>query len=159
MLTHLEEYPRHFVSRIGRCGRCMRLSAFSALAAVAAFAAVSQFGIAGPGHDLAALAAAGLVALWFVHLVAYAGRALARTRRREAGGTGDATVHSRRSALAILARGAGIGVAVSMPVFLASRALAFCGQCSKDDDCGVGYVCRNTAAVNSGTVCNECVAG
>ncbi|HOV04285.1 MAG TPA: DUF3624 family protein [Kaistiaceae bacterium] len=157
MLQSIAQFIDHLQSKLGRCSTCMRLSLLTALAAGAAS------GLAGrvlPGTlaaSLAGVAAIGLTALWLAHVAAFAGRALRRARQR-AVRPGTTAGISRRGTLAIIARAAGIGAIASMPVFLAAPALAFCGQCSKDDDCGVGYVCRNTAAVNSGKVCNECVA-
>lgn len=156
MLQSIAQFIDHLQSKLGRCSTCMRLSLMTALAAWTATGLASH-ALGTPAAGLAAVAAIGLTALWLAHVTAFAGRALARARQRAAR-PGTAEGVSRRGTLAIIARAAGIGALASMPVFLAAPALAFCGQCSKDEDCGVGFVCRNTAAVNSGTVCNECVA-
>jgi hypothetical protein len=63
----------------------------------------------------------------------------------------------RRQVLGTFVRAAGIGLLASIPVVSwSSAALAYCGQCTKNEDCGVGWSCKNTAAVNE-DVCNECV--
>ena len=103
-------------------------------------------------QTLIGLSALGLTALWMAHVAAYAARARDERQVELAG---------RRRALGFLARAASAGVAASVPVLLwPSEGFAFCGQCTKNSDCGSansGWVCRNTAAVNSGKVCNECV--
>ena len=161
-----------FTAKVGRCGACMRQSLAGALAMWAAFGIGMLGWPQGQVQNLVCLAAFGMTALWILHVSAYAARAVADARARDArlpasGGTSSAFAwmrpgvdHAgRRRALGILLRAAGVGVAASVPVLLwPSDGLAFCGQCTKNADCGVGYVCRNTAAVNSGTVCNECVA-
>lgn len=136
-------------ANVGRCATCMRQSLTAALAAWALFGVC--LAIWPEAQTLTGLAALGLSALWLAHIAVYAARA--RKRPVELAG--------RRHALGFLARAAGAGVAASVPVLLwPSQGFAFCGQCTKNSDCGSansGWVCRNTAAVNSGKVCNECV--
>lgn len=73
---------------------------------------------------------------------------------------GAGPVHAdRRHALGVLRRAAGVGAAASVPLLLwPSDGFALCGQCKKNADGGVGFVCKNPAPVNSGKVCNECVS-
>jgi hypothetical protein len=138
-----------FAAKVGRCATCMRQSLAATLAAWAVFGIGLLTGAGGLAQTLIGLAALALTALWLVHVAVYAARA--RTEPDLAG---------RRHALGVLARAAGAGVALSVPVLLwPGEAFAFCGQCTRNQDCGVGFVCRNTAAVNSGKVCNECVKG
>jgi hypothetical protein len=120
---------------------------------------------------LIGLAAVGLIALWVLHVVVYAARIVAEARSGDEQPQAPAMTSAalsrmergidhvgRRRALGALVRAAGAGVVVSVPVLLwPSDSSAFCGQCTRNRDCGVGWVCRNTAPVNSGKVCNECV--
>lgn len=155
-----------FDGKIGRCATCMRQSLMATLTA---------WGIFGIGlltwrghlvQDLIGLLALGLSALWLLHVAAYAIRTTARSSGEQASNIGTALAQtelgidqiSRRRAFGILLRAAGIGAAVSVPVVLwPSTSFAFCGQCTINAHCGSGWVCRNTAPVNSGKVCNECV--
>jgi hypothetical protein len=153
MTNVISVFQTYFEKKIGRCARCMRQALATATVGwLLAGAAVLTL----PGSVLvpaAAVAAAALTALWLLHVIAHAGRATARTA------TSDPVVQSaaRRRALGSFARAAGIGLLASIPVVSwSSKALAFCGQCTKNDDCGVGWSCKNTAAVNE-NVCNECV--
>lgn len=136
-------------ANVGRCSTCMRLSLSTALAAWAVFGACALVWPFGPALGFIGLAALALSALWALHVAVYASRT-----RNEA----DIEFAGRRRALAFMARAAAAGVAASVPLLLSStESHAFCGQCTKNAHCGVGYVCRNTAPVNSGKVCNECV--
>jgi hypothetical protein len=105
--------------------------------------------------------AVGLTLLWLLHVVVYA----VRFARNSSCSTPDdgfeshPTTHAadRRDYLLAFAKGAAAAVTVSAPVMLwSSTAFAFCGQCTKAADCGTCR-CVNTAPVNSGRVCNECV--
>jgi len=138
--------------KLGHCDRCMKKALISALCAWGVFALASSAG-SDPAISLTtALIAAGLSFLWLAHMTGYAFRA---TRSLKATPIDPA---GRRRTLGLMARAAGIGVLASVPVMLLpSAAAAFCGQCTKNADCGVGWSCKNTAPVNSGTVCNECV--
>jgi hypothetical protein len=158
-----------FTAKVGRCGTCMRQALAVALALWAVFGAGMVMWPDGRVQTLIGLVAFAFTALWLLHVAAYAARAVAETLSRDGqlpgpGMTGAAPARTelrvgRRHALGVLLRAAGVGVAVSVPVLLwPSDGFAFCGQCTQDADCGVGFVCRNTAAVNSGKVCNECVA-
>jgi hypothetical protein len=161
--------PQHihaFLAKIGRCTRCMRQSLAAALTMWAIYAIGMM---AWPGVSVGYVigpTAVALTGLWVLHIAVYAVRVAVEAR---GGGrifsASPGIAHSvngagRRQALQTLFRAAGAGVAASVPVlFLPSAAFAFCGQCTKNADCGVGWVCRNTAPVNSGRVCNECVRG
>lgn len=159
-----------FTAGLGRCGTCMRQSLAAALAMWGLFGIGLLVLPASLARDLVGLLALALTALWMLHVVAYAVRTTAQWRsggeRRPSPGiskTAPARTQrsvdpiDRRDALGVLLRAAGVGAVASVPVFLwPSDALAFCGQCTKDEDCGVGFVCKNTAPVNA-DVCNECV--
>lgn len=139
-------------AKVGRCSTCMRQSLAAALAAWAAFGAcalVWPFGLA-PG--LVGLLALALSALWALHVAAFA----SRTRNGA-----DIAFAGRRRALAFMARAAAAGVAASVPLLLSSsEGYAFCGQCTKHQDCGSkdsGWKCKDTAPVGSGKTCYECV--
>lgn len=153
MNSVISGFQTFFDARIGRCTRCMRQAL---AAAIAGWLIAGATVLALPGSVLApaaAVAAAALTALWLLHVIAHAGRAMARAA------TADPVLQSaaRRRALGSFARAAGIGLLASIPVVSwSSKALAFCGQCTKNDDCGVGWSCKNTAAYNE-DVCNECV--
>jgi hypothetical protein len=139
----------------------MRQSLMAALAAWAAFAVAWPLTGGGLAPALAGLAALALSALWLTHVGAFAAREVSAARQDDAAvpaERGEAV--GRRRALGLMLRAAGAGAVASIPVVLwSSESHAFCGQCTKNADCGVGYVCRNTAPVNSGKVCNECVKG
>ena len=159
-----------FVAKVGRCATCMRQSLAAALA---------MWGIFGIGllmwpdalvQDLIGLSAIGLTALWILHVATYAVRAVVEARNRHMlpprrDISSNVLLRTklsvdrvdRRRAFGVLLRAAGAGVVASVPLLWPSVALAFCGQCTRNADCGVGWVCRNTAPVNSGKVCNECV--
>ena len=161
-----------FTARFGRCGTCMRQSLAAALAVWGVFGIGMLMWPDGLVQGLIGLSAFGLTTLWILHVAAYAARAMAEARSGDEqppgpGMTSAALARTelgvehvgRRRALGVLLRAAGVGVAVSVPVLLwPSDGFAFCGQCTRNADCGVGFECKNTAPVNSGTVCNECVA-
>lgn len=151
-------------SKLGRCTKCMRQSLVVALTVWAFFAVAMMAWPGGLVGDAIGGAAVALTGLWALHIAAYAARAVAAARigGRNFGASpriaDSVDGAARRQALQTLFRAAGAGVAASVPVLLSpSVAFAFCGQCTKNADCGVGWVCRNTAPVNSGRVCNECV--
>jgi len=120
-------------------------------------------------QDLLGLSTFGLTILWILHVATYAARAVAEMRSgdeqpQRPGMISPALARTelgvnhvgRRRALGVLLRAAGVGVVVSVPVLLwPSDSFAFCGQCTQNADCGVGFECKNTAPVNSGKVCNE----
>jgi hypothetical protein len=122
---------------------------------------------------LIGLAAVALTLLWGLHVAVYAARAAAKARRKSRGLRANAAPTEtalaspasdpigRRQALGVFLRAAGVGAAASVPVILwPARSFAFCGQCTVDRDCGGsenGWCCKNTAPVNAGYVCNECV--
>jgi hypothetical protein len=138
--------------KFGHCDRCMKKALISSLCAWGVFAlTISADGYAALSLT-AALIAAGLNLLWLAHVIGYVFRV---TRPPKAT---SIDLSGRRRTLGLMAKAAGIGILASVPVaLLPSAAAAFCGQCTKDADCGVGWSCKNTAPVNSGTVCNECV--
>lgn len=159
MLGVVSKSRAFFATKVGRCATCMRQSLIAALAAWALFGVGLLMGPDALVQGLTGLAAFGLTALWLSHVAAYAARAVAETRR---GSGKELTLDniSRRRAFGLIMRAAGAGVVVSAPVLLwPSDSFAFCGQCTQNRDCGTGFVCRNTAPVNSGKVCNECVRG
>lgn len=148
----------YLAAHVGHCAICMRRSLLSAVAAWVAFAAVL---LVWPGGALRAFAggvAVALTILWMLHVIVRAARVTART-------SGERAVvgvkPGRRRAIGAVLRAASIGVVASLPSLAwPSVALAFCGQCTRDADCGGrsnGWCCKNTAPVNSGRVCNECV--
>ena len=162
-----------FVLKFGRCGRCMQQSFAAVLLAWGLFG-IGQF--MWPDNvvqNLIGVAAVGLAILWILHVAVYTGRAVARLRPEDvkhserghldtvSADVAPNDLMGRHAALKMLARtakAASIGVVASVPVlFFPTASFAFCGQCTKNADCGVGFVCKNTAAVNSGKVCNECV--
>lgn len=130
----------------GRCGACMRAACAAALAAITVAAGFAALGLPTPVQAVAAGLAVLLAGNWLAHVAAFTARTAPVAH--DAG---------RRRVLASGMRLALIGLVISVPVAAwSSKALAFCGQCTKNEDCGDGFVCRNTAAVNSGEVCNEC---
>lgn len=151
----------HFVRKIGRCATCMRQSLQAAIAAWILFALAFTYS---PGTSLAfalQLVASALTVLWFVHVATYAGRALSKSHsiKQPVAETGVATAGEneleRRGAIRILLQAATVGAIASLPVVLTpGTAFAFCGQCSKQSDCGTCR-CVNTAGPGQ-PVCNEC---
>lgn len=134
---------RNFLSKIGSCSRCMRQSFSAALIAGIALAATLGFGASTGAVAIASVAAFLLTILWTIHVGTYA-------RRRS-----KAEIHpGRRAAMITMARSIAAGAAVSVPVVLwPGQSLAFCGQCSKNSDCGVGFTCRDTCVRGSGRQC------
>jgi hypothetical protein len=136
----------------------MRQSLQAAVIAWIAFAIATTYA---PGTSTDAtlqIAALGLTALWALHVATFAGRALNKTRvgsRADAADMPEAL--GRRGAIGVLLRGAAAGAAFSLPLILKpTTAAAFCGQCSKNSDCGVSP-CRCTNTAGPGLpVCNEC---
>ncbi len=141
-----------FSTRFGRCEKCMRQSLTGALAAWGLFGIGLAAWPNGVVHMLSGLLALGLTALWMLHVSTYAFRNFVARMDKSVDRVG------RRRTLVALARAAGIGLIASAPALLwPSKGFAYCGQCTKNADCGEGWSCKNTAAVNSGEVCNECV--
>lgn len=138
--------------KLGHCQRCIQKSFLASLAAWAVYGLTASAGLPHAAQTLIAVIATGLSALWLAHLAAFVLRSSWFSRDRQIDGT------ERRQALVLAARGIGVGVLASVPaVLLPESAAAFCGQCTKNADCGKGWSCKNTAPVNSGEVCNECV--
>jgi len=136
----------YFGESLGRCATCMRQALIAALAACAMFAFAVWAALPAVFTALAGLAALGLGALWLAHVAAFTARA--HMKENHAG---------RCEALGFALRAAAIGAAFSIPVAAwSSKAMAFCGQCTQNSDCGPCCKCINTAPVNSGKVCNEC---
>ena len=152
MLQTSPNQSSFILRKFGHCNRCMKKALISALCAWGVFALSLSVG-GDPAIALtAASIAAGLSFLWLTHLIGYSFRA---TRSLKAVPVDPS---ARRRTLGLMVRAAGIGVLASVPVtLLPTAAAAFCGQCTKNADCGYGFSCKNTAPVNSGTVCNECV--
>lgn len=149
-------------ARFGRCTKCMRQS-FSLAALVWVIA-----GALSNHHPLRYLAmgvASALTALWAAHLLKFSVTTAARKAVNVGGSTGASDLScsdpARRRTAGLLFRATGVAMLASVPILIwPSRSYAFCGQCSKDDDCGGrsnGWCCKNTAPVNSGSICNECV--
>ncbi|WP_346896753.1 DUF3624 family protein [uncultured Roseibium sp.] len=137
---------------LGHCDRCMKKALISSICAWGVFALVSSIG----GYPTPAMAVAVIAfvlsLLWLAHLTGYALRATRSIKMAPVDPSG------RRRTLGLMVRAAGIGMLASVPVtLLPTAAAAFCGQCTKNADCGYGFSCKNTAPVNSGKVCNECV--
>lgn len=168
MLDLISRFHTFFTARVGRCRTCMRLSLAAALAVWGVFGIGLLIWPDGLVQNLIGLSALGLTTLWILHVAAYAARAQARSRDEQPAGRGMTSTAlartepgidrvDRRRALGVLLRAAGVAVVASVPVLLwPSDAFAFCGQCKKNEDCGVGFVCKNTAPVGSGKVCMEC---
>ena len=150
---------QYFVSKVGQCSICMRQSFLAGLIAWGFWGAAASVQTR---FDLAFLILAiALSALWGLHIVVYIMRSLRKEREEVRGGSGLAPhLLSRRRALKTGLQATAVAVAVSMPAMLVpTKVMAFCGQCNVDRDCGSedsNWCCKNTAAVNSGTVCNEC---
>jgi hypothetical protein len=167
MLALISKFRTVFAARIGRCATCMRQSLMAAVAAWAVFIIAWLIGPNGLAQELIGLSALALTGLWLLHVATYAARAMTEARRGDAslpaastGTEASGAQIGRRRAIGTLLRTAGAGALASVPLALwPTESFAFCGQCTKNADCGVGYVCRNTAPVNSGKVCNECVKG
>lgn len=164
MLDRMQTPLVQFVSRIGSCATCMRQSLEAAAIAWIVFALTATYSANVTLVTAAQALAAALTVLWLIHIATYALRALNKSHR--AGSANDATVDAddgstplgRRTAIGVVLRAAAVGAVVSLPAILRpDAALAFCGQCTRNSDCGVSPCrCVNTAPVNSGTVCNEC---
>jgi hypothetical protein len=173
-MQHLILKARAYLeAKVGRCTKCMRQSLAATFAAWTAYGIGLTIWPEESALTLIGLAAVGLTLLWVLHVAVYAARAVAKARRTGRGfrangaraETARASLSSdqigRRQALGVFLRAAGVSAAASIPVILwPARSFAYCGQCTKDDDCGgskYGWCCKNTAPVNAGYVCNECV--
>jgi Cys-rich repeat protein len=160
MRAPISTYNVFIFSKLGRCTRCMRQSLIAASVGWIVLAANALMNTSGVVLVAIGFGASALSALWLAHVAAYAARAMSDTRRASAvpAAKEDAERIGRRRAIGTLLRAAGAGAFASVPVMLwSSESHAFCGQCTRNADCGVGFVCKNTAPVNSGRVCNECV--
>ncbi|WP_417668942.1 hypothetical protein [Roseibium sp.] len=137
-----------YVRNLGACSRCMKLTLAVAMVCWGVTVSLKAMPVLSTLALLGAIAATGL---WIAHVTAFASRMMTVDE-----GLGD---EGRRSMLRLSGAAVAVGVAASIPVVAwSNKALAFCGQCTKNADCGHGFVCRNTEAVNSGKVCNECVS-
>jgi hypothetical protein len=138
MSTTLTRLRTAASATLGRCPRCMQ-QAF--LAAVSSWLLV--IGVALIGHDsrltaAATIGALGLTLLWTAHLVAYAARSVAASKRPRHDGTADM---SRRHFIPSFARAFGfIALATAFPAGAAlAQGCCDCSQCTSDQ------VCCNTA--------------
>lgn len=155
MTNVISSIQTYFDQKIGRCAYCMRQAFIASLAGWALFGAAVLLLPGSPLVVFAGIAALAVSVLWLLHVAAHAGRATAKAGRMQKANAVDPA--GRRQVLGTFLRAAGIGLLASVPVVSwSSAALAFCGQCTKNDDCGVGWSCKNTAAYNE-DVCNECV--
>ena len=145
----VREYLKH---NLGHCPACMRQALMTAVMAWVMLAFASHWGLEGFPLVLIGFASVVLTALWLLHVGAMAAREMAPVAS-EAGNE----LIGRRRFLGVMLKAAGAGVVASVPVVLwPSAAQAFCGQCSKNSDCGVGWKCSNTAGPNQ-PICMECV--
>ena len=134
---------RNFLGKVGSCSRCMRQSMAAALASWVSFAAALLLDAAPWIVAIVAVTTLLLTALWALHVATYAAR------------TSKADAHiGRRAAMIAITRSIAVGAAVSVPAILwPGQSQAFCGQCSKNSDCGVGYTCKDTCVRTSGRTC------
>lgn len=152
MHNFILKYRTVFSTKFGGCQMCMRQSFTAALAAWGGLGIGQLFWPNNMLLGIVGLLAFGLTILWTLHLAAYS------LKTGFSPAKSDAVQFDRRHTLGLMLRAVGIGIAVSTPAILwPSKALAFCGQCTVNKDCGVGWSCKNTAAIGSGKVCNECV--
>jgi hypothetical protein len=141
-----------FRRNLGHCPTCMRQALLMTVMAWIVFAFASHWEMEGFALGLIGLALVALTALWLLHVGFFAARNMVPV----ASDTGDEFI-GRRNFLGFMLKAAGAGVVASFPLVLwPSAAHAFCGQCSKNADCGVGWSCSNTAGPNQ-PVCMECV--
>lgn len=144
-----------FAAKVGRCATCMRLSLSTAVAAWIVFGFGFLVWPEGPMQYLVGLAAAGLSALWMLHIAVFTFRKNRINIARHEPAVVDV---GRRQAIGVLLRTAGAGIVASVPLVLwPTKSFAYCGQCSKNSHCGHGWSCKDTAAVGSGKTCWECV--
>ena len=140
----------------GRCATCMRRSLAGACMSWAILAIAWLTSPNGLLTAFIGLSALALTALWLAHVTAFAARASRKAARGEmtTEPQPELDVIGRRQALGLMWRAAGVGIAASVPLALwPSDARAFCGQCSTNSDCGVGWVCKDTSPVNSPDTC------
>ena len=139
---------------LGSCKYCMQKSFVAFIISLAASALVlSSVGAYSFLATAVLVCAFGLTLLWISHVLAYIFRSVVRSNS----GFDQLVDKQRRSLLANIGKSAIAAILVSVPVALIpSGAQAFCGQCTKNADCGVGWSCKNTAAYNA-PVCNCCV--
>jgi hypothetical protein len=163
MLERLRQPLVRWTRKIGSCATCMRHSLQAAIATWAIFALAVACDSGAPLRVAILVLASALSVLWLIHVATYAARSFRKLRgtAEQAGGKVFPNVlpaeFERRGALGFLLRAAAVGAVSSLPVILQpSAAVAFCGQCSKDADCGVSpCYCTNTAGPGL-PVCNEC---
>lgn len=154
MVNVISNIRSYLDKKIGRCAHCMRQAFTFSLATWALFGAGILLLPGSPLITLVGIAALALSMLWLLHVGSHARRATTNVDMQPAN---SGEVADRRQVLGTFLRAAGIGFLVSVPVVSwSSAALAFCGQCTINKDCGVGWSCKNTAAYNE-DVCNECV--
>ncbi len=139
---------------LGRCPRCMRLS-FRFAAGALIVTAGCYFAAVGPTATIiAAVAAACLTALWFLHLVTFAARrvelaAPADGRMLAVAGVPsvDPARATRRHALRLFT--GGLAAAALLSIVMPRNAVAqSCTQCP-----GYRYVCITTSCTTSGVYC------
>lgn len=151
------------VGKIGSCATCMRQSLEATSIAWILFALTVTYYPDSRLQFAIHVLAAALSALWLLHVSIYAARALNKSRvsnestpRRVDTNTMPNELE-RRGAIGVLLRAAAVGAVISLPIILRpTAAFAFCGQCTKNSDCGVSPChCTNTAGPGQ-PVCNEC---
>ncbi len=155
MHSHFKIFRQIFTTKLGHCTTCMRHSLAAGMGAWAVYGIGLVIWPGSLAHSLSGILAIALTCLWMAHIAAYAAKPTAKGSDQ-----GNMPIENidRRGTLGLMLRAVGIGVVASVPALLwPSAALAFCGQCTRSIDCGSGWSCKNTAAVNSGKVCNECI--
>lgn len=155
-------FGRQF-QKIGSCSICMRSALLYAVSVWLLWMAMVL--VSAPSVVLSAtlVAASTLSAIWVMHVVVYVMKSIKfmahRSERAEQNVT-HIRDFGRRNVLKTIARASAVASLASLPtVLLSKQALAFCGQCTVDADCGSSdsnWCCKNTAPVNAGYVCNEC---
>jgi len=151
------------LAKTGSCATCMRQSLEAAICAWILLAVVVFYYPGGALQFGIETLASALSLLWLTHVATYAARSLKKSRVSgdRPGAKLSANTYSaslpRRNAVRLLLRAAAVGAAVSLPLILRpSAALAFCGQCSSNSECGVSPChCTNTAGPGQ-PACNEC---
>ncbi len=163
MYHQVQRRLARFVGKIGSCATCMRQSLQAAFVAWILFALTLTYYPETRLLFWMQMLASALSALWLLHVATYATRALNKSRvaneqaPRRVETNALANELGRRSAIGVLLRAATIGAIASLPIILRpTAAYAFCGQCSKNSDCGV-WPCHCTNTAGPGLpVCNEC---
>ncbi|MEM7067716.1 MAG: hypothetical protein AAF478_02435 [Pseudomonadota bacterium] len=145
---------------MGSCSHCMRQALYGAVATWVLYASLSSSTAPETLLAVVVLAVIATSVLWITHVIVYIGRSIIWENRKQSSERHGNVSAARRNTLKTIARSGGIAMLASMPSFLLStKAMAYCGQCTIDDDCGgteYNWCCKNTAPVNAGYVCNEC---